>query len=87
MKDRLKDPASANFEDVHTYPGASADDRWVCGSVNAKNGFGDYTGFKPFVAHVTVADRNPPDSGLSARTATYFEQTMFGNEWQEHCRN
>ena len=72
VKNRLKDPDSANFNDVHIYPGASADDRWVCGAVNAKNGFGGYAGFMPFVAHITVINRDPPNGGLQASTAAYF---------------
>lgn len=41
---RLKDPASAQFQDV-TYDASS---RVACGQVNAKNSFGGYTGFQQF---------------------------------------
>jgi hypothetical protein len=41
---RLKDPASAQFQDV-TYDASS---RVACGQVNAKNSFGGYTGFRQF---------------------------------------
>lgn len=47
MRDRLKDPESARFEDliVARFSGAPV----VCGHVNAKNGFGGYTGKKAFL--------------------------------------
>lgn len=41
---RLKDPSSAQFQDV-TYDASS---RVACGQVNAKNSFGGYTGFQQF---------------------------------------
>jgi|KBSMisStaDraftv2_1062788.scaffolds.fasta_scaffold842649_2 hypothetical protein len=42
----LRDPSSAQWRDI-TYPiaGNSID---ICGYVNAKNGFGGYTGFRRF---------------------------------------
>lgn len=45
---KLKDPQSAQFQNliVSSKSGASI----VCGEVNAKNGFGGYTGFKRFVS-------------------------------------
>lgn len=44
--DRLKDPSSAQFRDVRLNDRRDA----LCGTVNAKNGFGGYTGFSGFVA-------------------------------------
>lgn len=46
IKDALKDPDSAKFgeEDVR-----DAKRPVVCGTVNAKNGFGGYTGMRPFI--------------------------------------
>ena len=44
----LKDPASARFAGVKAKPGA------VCGTVNARNGFGGYTGPTLFV-YVTAS--------------------------------
>lgn len=50
FKDRiritLKDPDSAQFQGLHLAPDAAA----LCGQINAKNGFGGYVGFRPFVA-------------------------------------
>ena len=47
VRERLKDPESANFRDlvVRQFKGKDA----VCGQVNAKNGFGAYVGFQKFV--------------------------------------
>lgn len=43
VKDRLKDPESAQFRNVRRLP-----DGDVCGEVNSKNGFGGYVGFQHF---------------------------------------
>jgi len=70
---RLKDPNSADFGDV--YRGSSGA---VCGSVNAKNSFGGFTGLTRFV------------SG-GAATATFLEsdrasQANFGDLWEKMCK-
>lgn len=51
---RLKDPGSAQFQDV-TYDATS---RVACGQVNAKNSFGGYTGFQQFWVQLP-ADADP----------------------------
>lgn len=43
VTDRLKDPDSANFRDVGVN-----DQNIVCGEMNARNGFGGYTGYSAF---------------------------------------
>jgi hypothetical protein len=48
IKARLRDPGSAEFRNVRFYSGGKAPA--VCGEVNAKNGFGGYTGSKRFIA-------------------------------------
>jgi hypothetical protein len=48
VKQKLKDPDSAQFKDVRFYSGSGIP--VTCGQVNAKNGFGGYTGFERFVA-------------------------------------
>lgn len=48
VKRSLKDPDSAKFDGVRMVKYQSGN--VVCGSVNAKNSYGGYTGFKPFVA-------------------------------------
>jgi len=46
VKYRLKDPYSARFRNVYI---GKARNRPVYGEVNAKNGFGGYTGYSPFL--------------------------------------
>lgn len=48
IKLRLKDPASAEFRNVHFYSGGGVP--VTCGEVNSKNSFGGYTGFERFIA-------------------------------------
>lgn len=45
VRAELREPESAQFEAVHTYPSRNI----VCGFVNARNGFGGYAGRSPFV--------------------------------------
>ncbi len=49
----MKDPNSTQFRDIKQYKYGTFD--VVCGEVNAKNSYGAYTGFKPFV----VIDKAP----------------------------
>ena len=45
LTDQLKDPHSAQFEDVQAFEGVG----WlVTGKMNAKNAMGGYVGFAPF---------------------------------------
>lgn len=73
MKASLKDPASAKYQNVFAHPvtknpGAFA----FCGEVNAKNGFGGYTGFERFIAGpgIAVTESSMPD---------------FGTAWSQLC--
>lgn len=45
VKSELKDPESAQFQNLEEYGSI------VCGEVNAKNSYGGYSGFKPFIVH------------------------------------
>lgn len=55
----LRDPGSAEFRNVRTYRQHDPRERAVCGEVNAKNAFGGYAGFRPFVAVVTYGGVQP----------------------------
>lgn len=70
----LKDPSSAQFE---WYPKQRAGSIY-CGRINAKNGFGGYTGFKPYslilidaagtpIAGVVLIGDDVPGSGDAAK--------------------
>jgi len=56
IEKELKDPDSAKYQDIHVYEMMRQGDQvkiyTVCGKINAKNGFGGYTGFHDFVATV-----------------------------------
>ena len=48
VKNKLRDPESARFEDIYAMNGSHGK-RSYCGYVNAKNGFGGYTGKAQFI--------------------------------------
>ena len=52
VKESLKDPASAQFSNLRVYKGEKAGDKVVCGRVNARNSYGGYAGFAPFIVRV-----------------------------------
>lgn len=53
----LKDPDSAKYKDVHAYRyNLKGKNVYVfCGEIDAKNGFGGYTGYERFVATPAIA--------------------------------
>ncbi len=60
VRSRLKDPASAQFADLRQGTTRPSGTPVVCGTVNAKNGFGGYTGPTRFIANAgAVALRQP----------------------------
>lgn len=65
VKGHLKDPKSATFRNLF-YTGKA-----VCGEVNAKNGFGGYTGFQPFINRGTIV--------------VMPEDPVFAEAWKEFC--
>lgn len=59
VADTLKDPESARFSDVYGIAGENAEPgkHAVCGRVNAKNSYGGYVGYRPFLVmgkHVLI---------------------------------
>lgn len=44
----MRDPASVQFRDLNTYVLSVTGDRILCGELNARNGFGGYSGYAPF---------------------------------------
>lgn len=52
LKARMRDPGSTQFRNlwVVNISNENTDLPAVCGEVNSRNGFGAYTGFKPFIA-------------------------------------
>lgn len=69
---KLKDPQSAQFE---SFVSRLSGEPVVCGTVNAKNGFGGYAGKQPFIyagGHAVMADEIVPES--------------FSAIWEESCK-
>jgi hypothetical protein len=74
----LADPESALFKDVWAVRGQIADappTTFACGTVNAKNGFGGYVGYTPFVAVGSTV--LTPQDGLFERV---FRQVCLGGK-------
>jgi hypothetical protein len=74
VKARLRDPESAQFRNevvVH-----KAKTTALCGEVNARNGFGGFTGYEPFIANGSDMVVFPAD--LSGST--------FSAAWDRFCR-
>lgn len=72
IRQQLKDPDSAKFRNVHFYSGGGIP--VTCGEVNARNGFGGYSGFERFVAagDVISATESQVEGGL-------------GPVWNKYC--
>lgn len=68
IRERLRDPDSAQFRNVRFYSGGGT--AVACGEVNAKNGFGGYTGYKQFV-------------GASSQLAFLASDMDNPSEWTE----
>lgn len=63
VKQQLNDPSSAEFRNEKVYHDVRG--LVVCGEVNAKNRFGGYTGYKPYVVD---ALNSVPSANLSAES-------------------
>jgi len=74
VKANLKDPNSAEFKNMRLVKYLNG--HVVCGTVNAKNSFGGYTGFTPFIAcpmHSIILDNKSEHKKVndSANDALY----------------
>lgn len=69
FKAQMRDPSSVTFRNlviVHVAGGAKTwENSAVCGEVNARNGFGGYTGYVPFIAADTFST-TPSDQSFGA---------------------
>lgn len=74
IKDRLKDPDSAEFRNFNL--GANGH---PCGEVNSKNGFGGYTGFKRYMIASEDIISIEGEAGIS--------DSDFNSLWQQFCNN
>lgn len=73
----LKDPDSSQFRGLFLNPSKTA----LCGEVNAKNSYGGYVGFRPFVATANEAiswnGRKCDDSSAESRIECLREQLVY----------
>jgi len=84
----LKDPESAKFKDAKAitvlYPGGRQ--TFLCGMVNAKNSFGGYTGFQPYIFHIgndQQIDGGIGDKGFIA--AKFVDQKWWKFDGDDAC--
>jgi hypothetical protein len=75
VSNEMKDPSSSQFKDIVVYKYGPAD--VVCGTVNAKNVYGGYVGFRRFVVLGEVP---------SIRPAAFADvQKAFDDIWDHLC--
>ncbi|MBE8587750.1 hypothetical protein [Xenorhabdus griffiniae] len=58
VKASLKDPGSAKFKHVNLIQDSESSIDVYCGQVNAKNSYGGYVGFKPFMVILLTNQKN-----------------------------
>lgn len=73
LEKRLKDPESAQFRNERV--SRSSGNPVVCGEVNAKNGFGGFTGFEPYIG---LGDLVVMDNDMA--------QGEFAELWNKACQ-
>jgi len=89
---QLKDPGSAQFANEFISPSKA-----LCGQVNAKNGFGAYTGFEPFIItsggelifHLRgkpSQETDPKARQISEEIARLQALIDLGDAWDKHCK-
>ncbi len=59
IRNQLRDPESAQFRNVRYFGDWTRAGGVVCGEVNAKNGFGGFSGFHWFTAHESSISAEP----------------------------
>ena len=74
VRSLLKDPGSAQFQDVYFHRGADGIPM-TCGQVNSKNGFGGYVGYQYFIS-----------AGKPELTYLQNQVSDFGTSWDRFCR-
>ena len=71
LEESLRDPGSAKYQDVAAHR-VSSGGFVFCGMINAKNGFGGYTGFERFIASPVIVGTEGTVDG-------------FGEVWSQFC--
>lgn len=74
VRAKLKDPGSADFQDVYIKRRESDGVMFTCGRVNSKNGFGGFTGFQGFIS-----------AGTDDLTFIEEQTADFSAAWNKFC--
>lgn len=87
---QMKDPDSAQFNNVNFYPDSSEKagsiSGTVCGYVNGKNSFGAYAGNVRFVSHVTVTDNGRQANMSQPFVENSDTSTLMDSLWEQQCK-
>ena len=75
----LKDPDSAKFSEINVYKGESG--LFSCGSVNARNSYGGYTGYTPFFIYIIIGK-----SLLNEKQKYFAHGTIMPDETEDGYR-
>ncbi|EAA9299928.1 hypothetical protein BHZ80_09020 [Salmonella enterica] len=89
VKLRLKDPSSAQFDDVKFYPSDTPGENphgAVCGKVNAKNSFGAYIGYRRFVMGITTVNGETYRSGVQMEDGSNLMSGVYDSLWEDKCK-
>ncbi len=86
VQKQLKDPDSADFRNVRLAGMETTGEvhrGWICGEVNARNGFGGYTGFQRFAASIEYTGGGR--ISLSGLDFDNGDPVMFQQVHGAHC--
>lgn len=89
VKLRLKDPSSAQFDDVKFYPSDAPRENphgAVCGKVNAKNSFGAYIGYRRFVMGISTVNGETYRSGVQMEDGSNLMSGVYDSLWEDKCK-
>lgn len=77
----VRDPDSVKFRYLRFVPNEDKPDGtvsgYVCGQINAKNGFGAYEGFLPFIMAINMKSKGAFSSGVTYSVAEKKIYTRF----------
>lgn len=84
VRDRMKDPSAVQFRALHV--GASGA---LCGEMNAKNSYGGYVGFKPFVVQdgqaTIVTDEGREERKDLSNAQWAWERQLDQQQYEKAC--
>lgn len=82
IRDSLKDPDSAKFDSF--FHRSSDSSGYVCGSVNAKNSYGAYSGKSPYYVYIEVEGRKLKSHGPVSIISDSNEKEMY--KYSVYCQ-